>query len=68
MRAKFVFESQHILNKIDVIREILQQFDEEIRDELKKDLMAMSKDEFDEWVEYAGYNKMGKYWTAANVY
>jgi len=68
MRAKFVFESQHILNKIDLINEILQQFDAEIRDDLKKDLLDMSKDEFDDFVKYAGYNKMGKYWTASTVY
>jgi len=42
MRAKFVF---------------VQQFDAEIRDDLKKDLLDMSKDEFDDFVKYAGYNK-----------
>jgi len=68
MRAKFVFESHNILNKIDAIHQVLQQFDEEIREDLKKDLLAMSKDEFDDFMEYAGYKKLGKFWTASNVY
>jgi len=66
MRARLVFEDNRgkkLYNRKQVTDLILQEYDEEVRNMVRGDFDGMSKDEFNEVVEDAGFINLGPYWT-----
>lgn len=57
----------NVMNKQDVIEYLVNDLDEETADIMRTDYLSMDKDEFNDWVEKQGLNKLGAYWTAGTV-
>ncbi|HNZ87558.1 MAG TPA: hypothetical protein PKK55_03430 [Methanofastidiosum sp.] len=69
MKAKFIYEEYNDLkNKQQIIQQILSEVHEDSRQEVLQMIMELSKEEFDDLAASLGYNKLGKYWTMADVY
>lgn len=69
MKARFIYEEYNDLkNKQQIIQQILSEVHEDSRQEVLQMIMELSKEEFDDLAASLGYNKLGKYWTMADVY
>jgi len=69
LKAKFIYEEYNDLkNKQQIIQQILSEVHEDSRQEVLQMIMELSKEEFDDLAASLGYNKLGKYWTMADVY
>jgi len=69
LKARFIYEEYNDLkNKQQIIQQILSEVHEDSRQEVLQMIMELSKEEFDDLAASLGYNKLGKYWTMADVY